>query len=148
MQQAISWTSPFLFDFAAMRRFHVYANRRRSGDATRALPVPAMPAVAMPAPMSAVPVPMPVMSPAHFLRRKTIGFLLGGHGRTGVLIRRRQPAAFFKRMRRKRCGLRSRGQRGGARGKSKSEFQKVTAFHDISSSCMARDAGKILIAPR
>jgi hypothetical protein len=51
-------------------------------------------------------------------------------------------------MRRKRCGLRSRGQRGGARGKSKCEFQKVTAFHDISSSCMARDAGEILIASR
>jgi hypothetical protein len=29
--------------------------------------------------------------------------------------------------------LRARGKRGGAGGGSKCEFQKVTAFHDISS---------------
>jgi hypothetical protein len=35
-------------------------------------------------------------------------------------------------MRRQRCCLRARSQRRGARGKSKGEFQKVAAFHDIS----------------
>jgi hypothetical protein len=37
-------------------------------------------------------------------------------------------------MRRKRRGLRARGERGGARGKSNGEFQKVSAFHDIFSA--------------
>jgi hypothetical protein len=36
-------------------------------------------------------------------------------------------------MRRKRGCLRARGKRRSARGKSKGEFQKVAAFHDISS---------------
>jgi hypothetical protein len=36
-------------------------------------------------------------------------------------------------MRRKRRGLRARGERGRARGKSNGKFQKVSAFHDISS---------------
>jgi hypothetical protein len=37
-------------------------------------------------------------------------------------------------LRRKGCGLglSARGQRHRARGKSKSNFQKVAAFHDIS----------------
>jgi hypothetical protein len=57
----------------------------------------------------------------------------GGNGGTGIFIRRRQAPVFRKRMRRKRRGLRSCGQRSSARGKSKGEFQKVAAFHDISS---------------
>jgi hypothetical protein len=36
-------------------------------------------------------------------------------------------------MRRKWCGLRAHGQRGGAGGKSSGEFQKVATFHVISS---------------
>jgi len=35
-------------------------------------------------------------------------------------------------MRRQWCCLRACGQRGRAGGKSKSDFQKMAAFHDIS----------------
>src|SRR5450755_3676012 len=107
-----------------------------------AAPVTAMPA-AMPTPVTAVPVPVPVMPPAHLLGLETVHFVFGGD--SGTEIPGEQPAVFFKRMRRKRCCLRSRGQCGGARGKSNGNFQKVAAFHDVSSWCMASDAGEILI---
>ena len=105
-----------------------------------------MAAMAVPAPVPAMPVPVPAMSPAHLLGLEMVDFVLGGDGGTDIL--REQPAAFFQRMRRKRCSLRSRGQRGSAGGKSNGEFQKVAAFHVISSWCMANDAGEILIASR
>jgi hypothetical protein len=109
----------------------------------------AMPAVTMPAPMAtvpAMPAAMPVMTPAHLFGLETVHFVFGGDSRTD--IRGRQPAAFFQRMRCEWCCMRARGQRGGAGGKSNSEFQKVAAFHVISSWCMASDAGEILIAWR
>lgn len=108
-----------------------------------AAPVPAVPA-AMPTPVTTVPVPVPVM-PTHFLGLEAVHFVLGGDSGTDI---RRQPAAFFERMRRKWCCLRAGGQRSGAGGKSNSEFQKVAAFHVISSWCMASDAEEILIASR
>jgi hypothetical protein len=46
-------------------------------------------------------------------------------------------------MRRKRRGLRARGHRGSARGKSKGEFQKVAAFHDVSLFAYASDAKRV-----
>jgi ribosomal protein S13 len=55
----------------------------------------------------------------------------GGDSGTSILIARRQPSV-FERMRRKRRGLRARGQRDRTRAKSKGKFQKVAAFHDIS----------------
>jgi hypothetical protein len=82
--------------------------------------------------MAAVPSPVPVTTPAHLFGLEAIHFLIGGNRRTGILIRRPQPPVFRKRMRRKRSGLRTRSQRDGAGGKSKGEFQKVAAFHDIS----------------
>ena len=87
------------------------------------------------APVPAVPAPVatvPVMSPAHLLRLETVRFFFGGQCGMRVFNRRRQPFIFRKRLRRKRRGLRARSQRGGAGGKSKGEFQKVAAFHDIS----------------
>jgi hypothetical protein len=51
-------------------------------------------------------------------------------------------------MRRERRGLRSCSKRSRARGKSSGDFQKVSAFHDISSSCLASDAKESLIASR
>jgi hypothetical protein len=99
-----------------------------------AMPVMAMPApmAAVPAPVTAVPAmpsPVPVMSPAHLFGLEAID-LFGG-GNRGVGIRRRQ-AAIFQRMRRQRRGLYAGGQRGRSGRKSKSDFQKVAAFHDIS----------------
>jgi hypothetical protein len=55
-----------------------------------------------------------------------------GHGGTSI-VGGGQPAACAKRLRRKRRSLRARGERRGSGGKSNGEFQKVPAFHDISS---------------
>jgi hypothetical protein len=44
----------------------------------------------------------------------------------------RQPA-LIGRLRRKRRGLRARGESGGSGSKSNSEFQKISALHHISS---------------
>src|ERR1700724_828003 len=134
-----------------MRRFQA-CEKRRSGGARRASPVTSTPAApvmavpaAMPTPVTAVPVPVPMMSPAHFLGLDAVHFGFAGDGGTDI---GRQPDAFFQRMRREGCSLRTRRQRSGARGKSNGEFQKVAAVHVISSCCMASDAGEILIAPR
>ena len=81
--------------------------------------------------MTVVPTSMPVMSPAHFFRFEAVHLIAGDHSGTGLLIRRRQ-SAFRERMRRKRRGVRARGKRCGARNKSKAEFQKMAAFHDVS----------------
>jgi len=87
-----------------------------------------MAAVPMP-----VPMPVPVMSPAHLFWFKTVHFARGGNGWTGCFLRR-QPFIWDKWMRRKRRGLRARGQRSGTGGCSESDFQKMAAFHDISSN--------------
>ena len=90
------------------------------------------PVTVAPAPMAVVPAPvMPV--PAHLFGLQMFHLLTGGYGGTSVLIRRRQPSVLRERMRRKRRGLRARGKCGSAHGKSKGKFQKVAAFHDISS---------------
>jgi hypothetical protein len=49
----------------------------------------------------------------------------------GILIRRRQPPVFGKRLRQQRRRLRACRKRRSANGKSKAKFDKVTAFHDI-----------------
>jgi hypothetical protein len=82
--------------------------------------------------MTVVPAPvMPV--PAHLFGLQMFYLLAGGNGGTGLVVRRRQPPVLCEWMRRKRRGLRARGKCGSARGKSKGKFQKVAAFHDISS---------------
>jgi hypothetical protein len=75
---------------------------------------------------------MPVpTSPAHLLWLETLHLIVGSNGGTGF-VSGRQPSVVCKRMRRKRRGLRARGQRRSARGSSNGEFQKVAAFHSIS----------------
>jgi hypothetical protein len=77
--------------------------------------------------------PVPVTAvPAHLLGLQMFRLFAGGDSGTSVLIARRQPSVFCERMRRKRRGLRARGQRDRTRAKSKGKFQKVAAFHDIS----------------
>jgi hypothetical protein len=110
-------------------------------------PVSAVPAVAMPAPVTAVPMPMPVMSPAHLFRLEAVHLIGSDVSMTDVPFGQRQ-SALRERMRRKRCGLRTRSQGYCTRNKSKAEFQKVSAFHDISLLVMTSDAREILIAPR
>jgi hypothetical protein len=72
-------------------------------------------------------------TPAHLFGLEAVHLVARGNSWAGVFIRRRHPSVFCERMRRKRCGLGADGQRGSAGGCSKGEFQKVAAFHDISS---------------
>jgi hypothetical protein len=84
--------------------------------------------------MTAVtPTAMTAVAPAHFFRREAIDFITGGYGGMGILIGG-QFAVFDERSRQQRRRLRARRERDAARGKSKGEFQKVPALHDISSS--------------
>jgi hypothetical protein len=71
------------------------------------------------------------MAPAHFFGLETVRFVFADVSGTRVFVRGRQPPVRWKRMRRKRRGMGARGQCGGAGGKSKGEFQKVAAFHDV-----------------
>jgi hypothetical protein len=101
--------------------------------------VVAVPAVA-PTPMAAMPAPMamapmtvvPVMPPPHFFRLEAIDLVAGGHRGTDIFIGGKS-SVLRKRLRRKRRGLCAGSQRGGSGGKSKGEFKKIPAFHDISS---------------
>jgi hypothetical protein len=93
---------------------------------------PAAPAAATPAPATPAPSPATPAAPAHLFGRKTIRLVAGRNRRTRLGVSRRRPAIRGKRLRREGCGLSARGQRRRARGKSKGEFQKVAAFHDIS----------------
>ena len=112
-----------------------------------AAPVTAVPAM-VPAPVAAMPVPVvPVMSPTHLLGRKALDLGFGCDGGMKVFARRRRTFVFRKRqLRRKRrglCACSQRGGAGGASGKSNGQFQKVTAFHDISLSWCMSDAGRV-----
>jgi hypothetical protein len=59
-----------------------------------------------------------------------------GDSGAGILVRRRQRSVVCERLRHKQCCLCTRGQRGSARDNSKGKFQKMAAFHDISSPCL------------
>ena len=78
-------------------------------------------------------------APAHFFRREAIDLLARSDG--GLRIRiDGQLGVVGERRRHQRRGLSARCKRDAARGKSKGEFQKVAAFHHISSSvCYARE---------
>jgi hypothetical protein len=75
---------------------------------------------------------VPVMSPPHFFRLEAIDLIGGGHRGMGIFIGGR-PSALIERLRRKRRGLRARGQGGRSGRNSKGELQKIPAFHDVSS---------------
>ncbi len=111
-----------------------------------------MPAMAMPTPMTPTPepakapaeTPATAASPSDFFRFQMIDIVLrddGGlrAGFSALPARRRE--TFRRHDGRQRRSLRTCGKRGSARGKSKGEFQKVTAFHDISSFARCEQGG-------
>ena len=67
----------------------------------------------------------------------------GSDSGTGILVRRRQPSVLCERMRHQRCCPCTGGECGGACSKSKGQFQKVAAFHDIFLSVRASDAERV-----
>jgi hypothetical protein len=76
--------------------------------------------------------PSPVPSPAHFFRGEVIDLVLADNSGLRALAVRRHKIQLW-RNRQQRCRLRACSKRCRARNKSKGEFQKVAAFHDISS---------------
>jgi hypothetical protein len=89
---------------------------------TAATPAPATTAPAAPA------------APTNFLGLEPIDFVARGDGGMGILSR--ELTIRSQRLRRQRCGPRAGGKRDAACRKSKGEFQKVPAFHDIFSSAI------------
>jgi hypothetical protein len=82
--------------------------------------------------MAATPTPVTsVPTPPDLFGLQTFHLGLAGHRRLGIVSRRRQPPVFRKRLRQQRRRLRTGGERRSAGGKSKGDFDKVTAFHDI-----------------
>jgi len=136
---------------------------KNCGGRFRALPVTTAPIAAAPAPMPATPAPVaatpapvppapapmttaptpvtvapaamaamtpPTMAPAHFFRLQPIDLITRSDGRMGIGIGR---PAFDQRLRHQGRGPRTRSERQAASRKSKGKFQKVPAFHHISS---------------
>ena len=82
---------------------------------------------------------MPAAAPAHFFRREAIDLLARRDGGLSIRIDG-QFGVLSERCRHQRRGLCARCKRNATRGKSKGEFQKVAAFHHISSSvCWVRE---------
>ncbi len=77
---------------------------------------------------------MAATAPAHFFGLETIDFVARDDGRMGILSR--ELTIRNQRLRRQRGGPRAGGKRDTACRKSKGDFQKVPAFHDISSSAI------------
>ena len=114
------------------------------------MPAPITATAPAPSPVTPSPVvaPSPV-APTHRFGRKTIRLVAGGDRGLRIAVSRRQ--IFGERLRRERRSFRlhARGQCRRARGKSKGEFQKVAAFHDISLvAAIWSDALESLIAAR
>jgi len=99
------------------------------------MPAP-MPVMAMPAvPMAVVP----VMAPAHLFGLEAVDFVRAGYGRTQFFIHGRRSLVSFERLRRQRRSIRARSKHGCAGG-GEGDFEKVTAFHDISLFTRGSDA--------
>ena len=92
-------------------------------------PVTAAPAPMPPAPAPVMPRPRPQRTSSG-VRRSTSSPVVTA-GCASLFPGGSRPSA-AERLRHQRRGLRARGQRRRARGKSKGEFQKMAAFHDIS----------------
>jgi hypothetical protein len=90
---------------------------------------------------------MAAAAPAHFLGLEAIDFSVCGDGGMGIWIGR-ELTIRNQRLRRQGCSLCRRGERDTACRKSKGEFQKVPAFHDISSSAIGGFEKKSFGAPR
>jgi hypothetical protein len=80
-------------------------------------------------PAAVMAMPMP---PAHLFGLEMIDIVLRGDRGFRIFAARRHEAG-FRRYRRQRRGFRARSKRGSASDISKGEFQKVAAFHHISS---------------
>jgi hypothetical protein len=78
---------------------------------------------------------MAAAAPAHFFRLEAIDFIARGDGGTGIRMGG-ELTIRSQRLRRQGCCLRACGERDTACRKSKGEFQKVPAFHAISSSAI------------
>ena len=76
---------------------------------------------------------MAAAAPAHFLGLEAIDLVARGDGGMGILIVG-ELTVRNQRLRRQGSGLCAGGERHAGCRKSKGEFQKVPAFHDISSS--------------
>jgi hypothetical protein len=71
-------------------------------------------------------------TPTDFFRREAVDFVACGY--RGLRIGIGEPISVVSKWSRHQGrGLRARGERDAACGESKGEFQKVPAFHDISS---------------
>jgi len=79
----------------------------------------------------------PTVPAAHLLGLQMFHLVAVGDSGTGILLRWRQRLVVCERMRHKRCCPCACGQHRRARSKSKSEFQKVAAFHRIILSLRA-----------
>ena len=96
-----------------------------------AVPVVSVPMVSVPAPVTPVPMPVPVVvMPAHLLRFEPIDVFLGDHRGFGVSARQGRQGRSGTHRQQRRC-LRAYRQRRSTGGKTKSNFYKVTTFHDI-----------------
>jgi len=82
---------------------------------------------------------MTAAAPANFFGRELLDFLTARDGGLNILVGG-ELGVVSERRRHQRSGLRARGECNATGGKSKSEFQKVAAFHHISSSvCYVRE---------
>jgi len=90
---------------------------------------------------------MAAAAPAHFFRLETVDLVTRGDGGLGIRAIGKR-SALDERLRHQGGGLRTRGERHATCRKSKGEFQKVPAFHDISSSAIGSNEDEIFGAPR
>jgi len=95
--------------------------------------VATVPAAVMPA----------AVAPAHLFGLEAIDIVLrGDRGFRTIAVRWRE--AVFHRYRRQRRGLRARSKRGSTGDISQGEFQKVAAFHLISSLALVSNEGSFV----
>jgi hypothetical protein len=102
------------------------------------------PVAVVPTPVAmVVPSPVVAMSPSNLLRLEAFDLIARSHSRMGILTR----FIFNLRLGQQRSGLRSRGKRGRAGCTSKSDFQKLSAFHGVPLMSLCNDAKRVS-APR
>jgi len=90
---------------------------------------------------------MTATAPAHFFRLQPLDLLARSDRGMGILMSR-QRISLDQRMRHQWCSPRARGERHATCRKSKGEFQKVPAFHDVSSFAIGSNEDEIFGAPR
>jgi hypothetical protein len=114
-------------------------------------PAPAIVPAATPAPVTPAPTPVAATVPAavipapptHLFGLEAIGIVLRGN-RGFRAFAARWHNAVFRRYRRQRRGLRTRSKCCSTGDISKGEFQKVAAFHLISSLALVSNEGSFV----